>query len=210
MAMKLALGRMLPLVLVPALLLAGCGEEDAASVKIKLNGDLSGTINTSTVSIPASSPVEGATKGSTWNNRGQIVMASGTFANISNLQVADITFECKGPEPIFMRVSLPRGPQAKWPGVLGVTDETARQTAAKALVPESKNSQIGAVTSIRIKLPAGFKVIGSAVSGAGRGLSASMEDDTAIITVPVAAAMTAGEPLVWHITSEKISAKKAP
>ncbi|MGQ0627852.1 MAG: hypothetical protein ACT4PL_07100 [Phycisphaerales bacterium] len=198
-----------------SLLLSGCGEEEVSSIRITLKDDLSGTLSSRSVTIPsAANPpaVEGATQGVTWGARGEVVMATGTFADLSALKIADITFECDGKNPMAARVLVPRGPQAQWPKLLTVTDRELRERTAAALAPEVKRPTAGSVLTIAVKLPPGMRAVTSGVKGLGRGLNATMESTLVTLTVPVEVALGAGqsepnkivtEPLSWHFTWEK-------
>ncbi len=203
-----------------SLLSAGCGEEDASSVRIRLNPDFSGTISTSSIVItpvppagssglPGSAGVissagaEPVLSGAIVTNRGQLVMTAGTFAELDLLKVADITFEYGGGHKSpFVKVTIPRGKAALWPKALGVPDEAMRAATAKALVPESKSSAIGSVTTLRFAVPDNCKIVSVGVSGRARGLNTAADETNASITIPMAVARGefGTEPLVWHIT----------
>jgi hypothetical protein len=225
LAVALALGT--------TLALTGCGEEDATSIKINLTGkdasgnpDFSGEVIASSVVIAAEDPgsgttpgdgpgpVERASSGVTWQTRAALVMSRGTFAKLDQLTLADLRFEpgTTSAGATFLKVIVPRGPQAKWAPLLTTTDEPRRKRAAAALAPDAAASPIGATASLVINLPPGFRVVSSGVTGRGRGLAAGMDVRTATLTVPVEVALGGGlstgdapvtEPLIWHITWER-------
>jgi len=194
------------------LLLSSCGEEDASSVRVRLNADFSGTISTSSVVIPAAPAagapgVESVLSGATITSRGELVMSTGTFAALDQLKVADITFEYGGgPKAPFVKVTIPRGSAAQWPKALGIPDEALRIAAAKALVPDAKASNIGSIATLRLTVPDNCKIVSAGVSGRGRGLNTAADELNATITIPMAVARGefGTEPLVWHITWETV------
>ena len=205
-----------------ALLLTSCGEEDAAAVRVKLLPDFSGTITTSSVIVGSvgagptggsagGGGIEQATSGVRWDSRGQLAMASGAFKALNELKVGDMSFARREGER-FILVTIPRGKDAKWPGLLGVVDEAARANAVKALAPDARETVLGAIMSVRVTLPPGSTVVSSAVTPTGRGLAASVDGGTAILVIPMKIALAkgvAGEPgsLEWHITWTEAGAK---
>lgn len=193
------------------LALAGCDEGDASSVKIALNDSWGGTITASSVVIPSEpGAVQRDTAGATWTNSGGVLMSTGTFADLAKLRVADITFAYYGTSDMPQMVAtLPRGPQAKWPGVLSVTDKAKREGAAAALAAMAP--RIGSVIKVQITVPKGQQVATAAVVGKGRGLNAAFEKTTATLECPMELALTDGPDLKWTVTwsPEKPAATKA-
>lgn len=188
-----------------AVVLTACGEEDATSVRIQVNEDWTGTIIASSIVIPPQpSPAESAADGATWESRGAISMAKGTFADISRLKIADMSFEYGGAGASgFIRVNLPRGPNAQWPKALTIPSGEQRAAVAKALDPKEQASRLGQVMKIELTVPG--TVVSASVKGKGRGLSSAQEQTIATLLVPVDVAMDPadGQPLVWHVTWER-------
>ncbi len=182
------------------LALAGCDESDASSIKIEVNDAWGGTITASSVVLPAeATPAQRDAAGVEWKARGGVVMATGSFADLGKLRVADITFAYGGTSDMPQVVAtLPRGPQAKWPGALSVPDKAARDGAAAGLAAMAP--RIGSVIKVQVTVPKGQQVATAAVIGKGRGLNAAFEKTSATLEVPVDLALSEGPDLKWTIT----------
>lgn len=196
-----------------ALFLPGCDEQDAASIQLKLNKDLSGTIVASGIVAPAEArPVEQATTGSgvTWQGRAGILVSRGGFAKVADLNIGGITFEPAGagsvattgvPRPCLVKVSIPRGKAAQWPTLLAGKNEAERDTTRKLLQPDLPATDLAKTIKLTIRVPG--KVLGSGISARARGLSADKDDTLAILIVPLDLAQQEGEPLIWHVSWEE-------
>ncbi len=188
-----------------AVALSACGEEDATSIRIQVNDDWTGTILASSVIIPAEAgPAESAVSGATWESRGAIAMAKGTFTDISKLKIADMTFEYGGAGVSrVIRVSLPRGPNAQWPKALTIPSGEQRKAVTTALDPKDEASRLGQVMKIELTVPG--TVVSASIRSKGRGLSSAQEQTIATLLVPVDVALDPadGQPLVWHVTWER-------
>jgi hypothetical protein len=183
-----------------ALVLSACDQSDASAVKIALKPDLSGEVLSSSVVVkPAEGPAQKGTTGVAWQTTGAVVVAKGTFADITKLDIGGITFAIGGPgaDPM-LRVSLPRGPAAAWPALFTDPSKDARKNAAQALEPGAKAPTIGDAIKIEISVPG--VVVTAGETSKARGVNSSFEETKATLIVPVSAAMAPGDPIVWHIT----------
>lgn len=193
-----------------SLLVAGCDEQDAASVKIELKPDLSGTIVASGVVIPAeSAATEKGTASVKWEGRAGVVVSKGAFASIDSLKIGEVMFETAGagsvnttgvPKPHVLRVQLPRGKAVKWAALFAGESEEMRGGVRRVLDPANEKSAIAAGVKLTITVPG--KVISSGINMRARALSASGEDKTATLYVPLDLVGQEGAPLVWHVTWE--------
>ena len=192
------------LLLASMLTLAACDETDAVAVRISLHDDLSGTVRTSGLVLPVvDPPVQQESHGATWDSRVAVSCASGSFAEISKLAIADITFGAGvGGEGIgFARVVLPRGEAARWPRVFVPLSAKEREAAAAALDPAGKSTAVGETIKIEVELPTA--VVGNGITGKTRGTRASAEGEVATLIVPLDTISTPGDPIVWHLTWQK-------
>lgn len=206
---------LLPFAIAATLLVAGCGEEDATSLRITLNADQSGEVLASAIALPETpGPIEAASSGADWNARAAVHVARGKFASIDALKVADLGFEVidapsKGSAGSassaqrLLVVTLPRGPEARWLRLLTIPQGDVRQRATAALDPAAKTraSRYGTVAKIEITLPGA--VISNGFQGKVRGATSAADDRVATLMVPVEAAFETGEPIRWHLTWSK-------
>jgi len=192
----------LVLALLP-LLLAGCDETDAVALRLQLDTDLSGTLTTSALELPPGPGGVGAPAGVEWNSSVSVVCNSGRFARLSDVKLFDLS--CSGQANAeglsFAQVTLPRGPDVQWAKALVPLSGEERTKAARALDPTGKSDAVGATIKIEVTLPA--TVIGNGLKGKTRGVKLSAEDEVATLIVPLETALTAGDPLVWHLTWEQ-------
>lgn len=183
-------------------LIAGCDESDASSLRITINPDFSGSLIASSVQAPATpGPAESASGGITWTARGSITMASGAFADLARVELADLKFEYggAGTSP-FLKVTLPRGPKVTWPAALAIPSAETRDAVAKALDPRAAASTVGKSVKIEITVPT--KVVTAGLSGRARGLASAFDEKVATLSVPMEVALADGPALVWHVTWE--------
>ena len=195
-----------PLLLLLALplLLTGCDENDAASIKLRLKDDGAGTLTVSNMSVPGEpTRAEMATTGVAYDKRVELAAATGRFGALSGITVSDITFSAGEGEGgfRFVKITLPQGPNAQWPNTFIPFDERTRIDAAGALDPSGKAKDVGANLKIELELPA--PAIGNGLTGKVRGTKASNEGSTATLVVPIQASRAGGEPLVWHLTWQR-------
>ncbi len=185
------------------LALPGCDDTDAASVRIVLKPDFSGEVRTTTLVIPADArPPAGATSGITWDARADLASSAGAFANLADVHIEDMAFVCgRTPDGLaYVKVTLPRGKAAKWPGALTTLSSDSRANAAKRLAPDAKDSTIGAKIKVQIDLPA--RPASHGLVSLVHGVDESADRTRAVLLVPVDVATAEGEPLVWHLTWE--------
>ncbi len=192
------------LILALPLLLAACDETDVVAVRVKVRDDLSGTVRTSGLSLPgADGPVQKASDGATWGSRVDIECATGTFVDLSKLKIADITFGGgEGGQGIgFVRVVLPRGPDARWPKTFVPLTPDERKSVSGAVDPTGKSEAVGATLKIEIELPSA--IVGNGVVGKTRGTKATAEGSIATLIVPLETMTTPGDAITWHLTWQK-------
>ncbi len=187
-----------------SILLPGCDETDAAAVRVRLENDLGGTVTASALELPASggSVVEKA-KGAEWTSRVSVVCNTGRFDDLSKLQLADLGF-ASGTNPnglAYASVTLPRGEAAVWPRMLVPLNGEERAKSARAFDPSGKTTEVGATVKLEFTLPA--SVIGNGLSGKTRGVRLSADGNVATLLVPIDTALTAGDPIVWHMTWQR-------
>jgi hypothetical protein len=186
------------------LFLAACDETDAVAVRVKLRDDLSGTVRTSGLVLPAGDgPVQKLSEGATWGSRVEMVCATGTFVDLSKLRIADIAFGSgEGAQGIgFARVVLPRGPDVRWPKTFVPLTDDERKSVSGAIDPTGKSEAVGATLKIEIELPSA--VVGNGVVGKTRGTKVSAEGSLATLIVPLDTMLTPGDPITWHLTWQK-------
>lgn len=188
----------------PLLLLAGCDETDAVAVRIRIEDDLSGTITTSALELPASGGRAPETAQAVqWDARVSLVCNHGRFDDLGAVRLADIGL-ASGANPSglgYVSLTLPRGANAAWPHVLVPLTAEERARSAKAFDPSGKTAEVGATLKFEVTLPAA--VLGNGLSGKTRGVRVSAEGEVATLLVPIEAALSAGEPFVWHLTWQR-------
>lgn len=189
------------LALVPVLLLSACDEDNAISVRVRLQENLSGTVITSALA-QASAPgaVETAAQGATFDARVELLGAKGKFEALDGLKIGDVSFSGGASESglRWVRVEVPTGPDAKWPALFVPLDEAARRSAAEAFEVGSEARDVGKTFKVEIELPA--PVVSLGATGKLRGSKSTQDGKVATLVVPIAAAREGREPLVWQIT----------
>jgi hypothetical protein len=187
-----------------ALSTAACDETDAVAVRIKLAPDLSGTLTASGLAQSAAeSPMQQQTRGAQWNSRVEVIAAAGQFTHLKELELADVTFNAGHAEDHlgFVRVRIPRGPEVSWPKALVPLSPEERTRAAAALDPSGRMKDVGATVKFEIELPA--EVIGNGVMARSRGTKNKSEGAIASIVIPLDAALSEGDPMIWHLTWQR-------
>lgn len=181
--------------------LPGCDDADASNVKIEVKADFSGTIRSTRLVIAEhAAATQASAVGVTWTDSAQVVSATGTFAKLGEVHLEDMTFACgsTGKGLAYLRVTLPRGEQARWPAALTVTSPEKRSSTHAAVFPEQKDSKLGSVIAITITLPA--EPVSHGVSPRVSAIKDSAEKNVVTLTVPVSVALRAGEAIVWDVT----------
>jgi hypothetical protein len=184
--------------------LSACDETDAVAVRIRLRDDFSGQLTTSNVALlPEESPLQQATQGVAWQSRAQVVCSAGHFGALSAVKLADIGLSSgDGGEGLaFLRVSLPRGPDARWHKLLVPLSAEERTTAAAALDPTGKTKNVASTVKFEIELPSA--VVGNGLTGRAYGVKVKAENATATLLIPIDVAQAAGDPIVWHLTWQR-------
>jgi len=197
------------------MLVVGCDEPDVVAIRILMADHSRGTIVTHCLQAPSEQgPVELATSGVVWQNRINLVCASGEFENIARLKVQDISFT-GGQAPDnsgYIQVHLPRGVAARWPKI--VVDATSDQLeqAADTFAP-SRNLNLGSTLTILVQLPG--HLVAQGTKPELRGVKTSVDDlegepdktkavdRVVMLTVPLATAQKGEGSLVWHVMWQK-------
>ncbi|MCY2961711.1 MAG: hypothetical protein NTY35_16240 [Planctomycetota bacterium] len=187
--------------LILLLVAAGCDEDNAISVRLRLQEDLSGTIITSALAQPVGpGAVEGAAVGATFDRQVELRGAKGRFATLEGLRVGDVRFSGGASESglRWVRVEVPTGPDARWPGLFVPLSEADRRSAAEAFEVSGQARDVGKTFKIEIELPSSVVSIGA--TGKVRGTKSSSDARIATLIVPIEPARGGKEPLVWQLT----------
>lgn len=193
------------LLAVLTVLFPGCDETDATSIRITLNADGSGTVRTSQLLAPESgkatsqSPEGLRSVGIDWNAGAAVRVSTGTFGSIDQLALGGMRCELLASDggDRTLRVGLLRGSTARWASGVGIADEQSRRRLAGAIDPEGDSPNLGERVKIVVDLPA--DAVSSGVSTTMRGMESFIEDDRAVLIVPVSLAVEDGPEIVWFI-----------
>ncbi len=126
------------------LLLVGCDEADVTSMRMKLNDDLSGSVTVVSVATPDQpGAVGGISSGVTWGPRVSVTAVQGAFALVSDLTVANISFEADvSPGGMGrLEVNVPLGATADWIQAFSPLAEAERQELAGVLETSTARRQ---------------------------------------------------------------------
>ena len=168
-------------------------------VRINLLPDLSGTVHTrSLVAEDVRGTLISGSDGVEWEHHAQMVFGRGKFASIMELRFEEIRFEVSITENgvSILTVTMARGPDVKWLGMLTSKDPDLRSSSGATLNPES-TTEAGGRIEFLIELPT--EVISQGVSPRARGVRSSHKGNFATLSVTADAAQVAGEDLVWVI-----------
>ncbi len=142
----------------PVFLVAiGCDEADSTSVRVVIKADLSGTVTTSSLAEAERGALEPESQGVRWTARAQVVALQGRFDDLTKtpLRIGDLTFEVSKDRRGFrLRVTLPTGPEAKWPTLIAPAEPSRRGAIRAAMDPEGETERLGEQIKIQIDLPA--------------------------------------------------------
>lgn len=188
-------------VLTLVLPLAGCDEDNAVSVRLRLSQDLSGTIITSGLAQSSGpGPIEQATVGASFDRQVALRGAKGRFPALDGLKVGDLVFAGSVPDTGLrsVRVEVPTGPEAKWPSLFVPLTEAERRSATEAFEVAGRARDVGRTIKIEIELPS--PVVSNGATGKVRGTKNTSDGAIATLIVPIEAAREGKEPLVWHVT----------
>ena len=186
-------------------LLAGCEEEDIVSLRIRVAADLSGSLTTSGLALPATAgAVESAGNGIAWIDRANVITASGSFKDLSEVQVGEIRFHYQHDGELnVLEVNLPRGEDVAWVRafVPAVLDDPARRSSmSRSLDPEGQAKRLGTTVKLVLELPA--DIVASGINPRARRLKQETDHGHAELIVPVEVALGEGPPIRWHLTWE--------
>lgn len=187
-----------------ACLATACDETDATALRLEIEDDFSGTVRASALAAPSEpSSFQQAATGLAWESRVDIVAVAGSFASLAELSLADLSVRGGQSDDglQFLRISLPRGEEARWPKLFVPLSPDERARAARALDPSGRSKDVGASIKIEVVLPEA--VIGNGLAGRARGTRAKSEAEVATLTVPYDIATTSGDPIVWHLTWQR-------
>jgi hypothetical protein len=179
------------------LALASCGDAGVATIRIQLNSDQkTGTVTTSSLLVSEQpGPIENQTTGVTWTDRTNLSCSGGTFASFDGLKISDIEFKQSGQ---LVRVTLPRGKDAKWPAAFTPV-KADRAKVGKTFDP--RDQLANATTHLSIEIDFTQTVVSSDVDPPARGLTADKpRDRRATLIIPVDRAVGEGEPFTWHVS----------
>ncbi len=194
-----------------ALLSVACEETDVVAIRVHLDDPTGGTVVVNSLQAPqAQGPVETATQGVDWEQRMNLVCASGRFGDISKLRVKDIEFgggsttEGAG----FVQIRLPRGPTAQWPSLMADAAPDQLLQAGRILQPPG-GVRLGRTLKIKLELPGAVVTQGvrprihqikTATSNLGHEKDrAKAKNRVATLVVPLELAREGSGDVVWHV-----------
>jgi len=177
-----------------------CGDTAVATIRIDLKSDGSGTLVTSSLLVPeAAGQLEQAVNGAEWQSRANLYCAGGKFQKIDELEVADLSFSSGSTDADFefLRVTLPRGRVAKWPGLMLPT-RPQRQDAQRTFDPRGDFANAASHVMLEVDIPG--IVISHDVNPRLIGVQSNLQGKRVTLTLPIDHAHLSGDPLVWLIT----------
>ncbi|MEZ5962698.1 MAG: hypothetical protein R3F56_02515 [Planctomycetota bacterium] len=180
----------------PMLLLAACSDADPIGIHVQLQADGSGVVTCRSLQmVDAPGPLETDSGGVQWQQRARLFASRGTFQSVGDIRLADIVFKRTGENSL--RLQLPRGPQATWHALLAPTAE-GRDAAASVLDPARPATAVGSTIRIEVQAPDLVTAVGHAPPV--RMAKSDKDGRSALLWVPVDAARSAGDPLVFDLT----------
>ncbi len=182
-------------------LVTACDEDNAVSVRLRLQEDMSGTILASALAVPtAPGAVEAAAVGATFERQVELRGTKGRFTALDGLAVADVKFSGGASESglRWVRIEVPTGPAAQWPDVFVPLQEPERRSAAEAFEASGSGRDVGRTFKVEIELPG--PVISNGASGKLRGTKNTSDGRIATLVIPIDAARAGRDTLVWQIT----------
>lgn len=194
--------RFLPFALAGLLSLAlvACDGSDAVSLRIRLEGDLSGEITASMLTMPDEpNELEQASSGVQWQDRARLVFSTGKFSDVNALRLGDMEVSGEVAEDGIrhVRVRLPRGAGTRWYKLFTPEDIKRRERMAHAMKLEEGLARVGSTIKIVIVAPA--NVTSTGVRSNARGLRSEYEKDTASLLVPLDAVVDGEGVIDWHV-----------
>ncbi len=182
-------------------LLSACDEDNAVSVRLRVQENLSGTILTSALAAPSGpGAVETAAVGASFDRQVELHGAKGRFTSLEGLAIGDIRFSAGSSESglRWVRVEVPTGEAAQWPSLFVPLGEPERRSAAEAFEVSGSTRDVGRTFKIEIELPS--TVISNGASGKLRGTKNTSDGRVAVLVLPIDAARAGRETLVWQLT----------
>lgn len=180
--------------------LVGCDETDVASMRITLDEELSGGIVITCLRRDGNARAAGDIVGVTMVQQAQVVSRAGRFANLSDVEAFDITFEAgeTAAGVHYVTVRLPPPAEALWDQSLTVPDAEQRRDATRAFGPAPDAEKLGSRVKIQITVPG--EVLSEGVSGENREIVSRGKGPTAVLLVPLDWGEAGGEAVLWHVT----------
>ncbi|MGC6488350.1 MAG: hypothetical protein ACON4Z_11940 [Planctomycetota bacterium] len=184
--------------------LCSCGGDELVGLHVDLAADGAGTVTVRALAPVTPAPAAaGGVGGAAWRVHAGLTASQGDFPQIAALDLGDggVTFapQLDGDRP-GLRVTLRRGPDARWVSLLS-PDAARRKQLARAYDPTGRTSEIGDVIRLEVRAPG--RVIASGVLPTGRGVEADRDGDKATLLLPVRTALRdpSGEgDFVWDIS----------
>ena len=173
-----------------------------SAIKITLDTTGGGRLDVTSLSAPsAPSRMEQSTSGAQWEARAVLVHAGGKFQSLDALKVGDITFKTIEGSVNHIVVTIPGGPDRKWPGILGPIGAGELDRARSLLDRENKLSDLGSKVKLHFKLPGEIVSHGFTPSTSGASETVKKEDGLATLLVPTDMKLMAERSnLIWTLT----------
>ena len=166
-------------------MLAACSESDVVAIRLNLGEDGSGTVATATLLRPkGKGSLEADTAGAVWKERAELTCASGTFAKIGEIKLADIQFT-SGSTPdglSWLRATLPGGKAARWCGAMAPAPDDQKKLAT-TFDASGKALSAGSVLKLEIQVPGLVAAVG--ITPEVRGCTTDKFRERATLVVPI-------------------------
>jgi hypothetical protein len=102
--------------------LAACSDAEPIGIHLKLAADGTGVVTCRSLQlVTAAGPIEADSQGVTWTERAQLFASRGTVADVQALRLNDV--QVARPSASSLRLTFPRGPQARWHALLAPAAE---------------------------------------------------------------------------------------
>ncbi len=139
-------------------LLAGCGEEDLASVRLVVRGDGAGQILVSRVTLgELPGELARASDGIAWESDSAAVeLAGASFDDIDGVRLAGLRFRLEDRTRTFVFTArIPAGESARWPGLLSPVEDKKKLKKLAARAKELPDIGSAPVYKFQVELPGG-------------------------------------------------------
>lgn len=177
-------------------LLAACSDAEPIGIHIKIAADGTAVVTCRSlqlVNVPG--PMESGTSGVEWKERAQLFASRGDVAKLADLRIYDL--EWKRTADTSLRLSCPRGSNAKWHTLLAPPPE-GRASAAAALDPARPAAAIGETIRIEVEAPSDVTAVGHAPQA--RMVKSDKDGRRGILWIPVETARASGDPIVFDVS----------